>query len=532
MKKKYKVLVADDEYWVRENLRTILDWNEYSLDFLEPAIDGEDALCKMNCNPDILIADINMPFITGVELVEIVKDKYPNVITIILSGYSDFKYVRESLLAGAIDYLLKPLNKNDLIQVLSKAVDKIGRDQSIKERLLKASYIVRDKELSTIISANKSAELDKISSQSLSDIELDFTGFTLVLVKIQNTNNVLKNKYMSDMNQLSFDIRKLIETSVEDKKHIIFNNIYSPNEYIIITELDQNNLLERCANLIKSLEQTIESIINISISKHHFSLIDIRIAYKEALSVFMSRQFCHSSLVIAPTQLNKRTLKKRFSTELENELLFSLKTKNSNMIKEIIFNQVGLSKCDNSQWLFIEVKQTVDRIINIILNIAVDEATSYEIAAIENLAGLMNMALETFCAEEVCSILEQIIDEAIGIKTNLSGSDTINETVQMVAEYIDKNYFESLSLSVLSKLFLVERSYLSRAFKQYIGENLMMYIAKKRVEKAIHLMQEGNLSLTDISYIVGYDDYSYFNRVFHKITSKSPSEFKSSKIIH
>jgi response regulator of citrate/malate metabolism len=103
-------LIADDEYWVRENLRTILSWQEYSFDFLEPAVDGEDVLLSMEKEcPDILFTDINMPFVNGVELVNIVKSRYPHVVTIILSGYSDFEYVRSALLSGAIDYILKPL---------------------------------------------------------------------------------------------------------------------------------------------------------------------------------------------------------------------------------------------------------------------------------------------------------------------------------------------------------------------------------------------------------------------------------------
>lgn len=101
--KQYKVMVADDEYWVRENLRTIIGWDKYSLLFMEPAVDGKDVLDRMEKDcPDILITDINMPYINGVELMKFIKARYPHVVTIVLSGYSDFEYVRESLLMGAV----------------------------------------------------------------------------------------------------------------------------------------------------------------------------------------------------------------------------------------------------------------------------------------------------------------------------------------------------------------------------------------------------------------------------------------------
>lgn len=531
LNKTYKVLAADDEYWVRENLRTILNWGEYSFEFIEPAVDGEDVLRKMQDCPDIVITDINMPFINGVELVKIIKEQYPQVVTVILSGYNDFIYVRESLLAGAIDYLLKPLNKVDLIHVLSKAVEKIGRDQSIKETLLEASYILRDKEFSAIITMDE-ADFEKTESRSLSDMELDFTGFSLILIKIQNINTILKNKYKSRISELSFDIQGLIENSLRDKKQIVFNNIYAPNEYIAITEWEPDALSEKCGTLLEGLGHFTDSMISIAISKHYFSLKNIRKAYHEAISAFMAREYRPGNSIITTLSINCQAYKKRMTAEQENELMFGIRTKNVNIVKNVALKQIGLTHCDDGKWLFIEVKKTVDRIINIIVSTAADEVSPFEIASMENLIELMDRTLESFSAEEVCSVLEQIIDEALGLTTNLSGiNDTMNETVKLVADYIDKNYYEPLSLSVLSKLFLVESSYLSRAFRQDIGDNLMLYIAKKRIEKAIQLIKEGELSLTDISYLVGYDEYSYFNRVFRKVTGKSPSEYKARKEI-
>ena len=111
------------------------------------------------------------------------------------------------------------------------------------------------------------------------------------------------------------------------------------------------------------------------------------------------------------------------------------------------------------------------------------------------------------------------------------GSYATNENVKFVVkpvmEYINENYFEEISLNSLSKLFLVDGSYLSKLFKRGTGDNLMLYIAKKRIEKAIDLINQGTVSLTDISSLVGYNDYTYFNRVFRKVTGKGPREYKS-----
>ena len=91
--KKYKVLIADDEYWTREKLRNMILWEKYGLEFLEPAVNGEDALQSIEeYRPDILITDINMPFLDGVQLLTEVGKKYPDIVTFVISGYDDFDY--------------------------------------------------------------------------------------------------------------------------------------------------------------------------------------------------------------------------------------------------------------------------------------------------------------------------------------------------------------------------------------------------------------------------------------------------------
>ena len=92
---KYKVLAADDEFWSRENIRNLIPWEEYSLEFLEPACDGEEVMERIEEEkPDIILTDINMPFLSGLELLERLQKEYPEIITVAISGYDDFDKVK------------------------------------------------------------------------------------------------------------------------------------------------------------------------------------------------------------------------------------------------------------------------------------------------------------------------------------------------------------------------------------------------------------------------------------------------------
>lgn len=539
--KQYKVMVADDEYWVRENLRTIIDWDKYSLLFMEPAVDGKDVLDRMEKDcPDILITDINMPYINGVELMKFIKSRYPHVVTIVLSGYSDFEYVRESLLMGAVDYLLKPITQKALINVLAKAVDVISKKQkfareqeSIKGKLLHASSLLMDKELSMFIASDEYTISEEGSYNQLIEMEFDLHGFRLVLLKINNLPPRLKNGKKYKIGYLSYKIKNMIKDIINDKRVIVFNNIYVSNEFVIIADMDKNHLDRICDDLFGICEQLPGTSINIAISNQYFSIEKIRLAYNEALSAMMSRKYRESNSKIWIDDVKKISVRKLITPEHEKELIFAVQSKNKKQVRKIIFDKIGLKRYDEENWLYIEVKQTVERIANILTNTASDKSNKYsalEILTIENLVGLLDRALEKMDMEEVCSILEQIIDEVFGIVDLYGASESMKDIVRHVIKYIDENYFEELSLTTLSKLFHVESSYLSRVFKKQTGYNLMFYISKRRIEKAVELINQGNLSLTEISQFVGYDDYTYFYRVFKKVKNKSPSEYRDMQL--
>lgn len=535
MDKVYKVLVADDEYWIRENLRTIIQWEEYNFIFMEPAIDGNDVIHKMSVEaPDILIIDINMPFKNGVEVITLIKERYPDVVPIVLSGYSDFDYVRESLLAGAIDYLLKPLTKMNLINVLSKAIEIINqridseREKLVmEEKLLRASSILYDQELSSMIIAEEISMVDRSTVNKVLEIDLDFIGFHLALIKITPFNIAPKIQEDSQDSYISYSIKKIIGRYTNNEKTIIFNNMYVPNEFILIADIEKEKLNTICDCLIEELYKFTSAHINIAISSYYYSLKKMHDAYSEAESTLMLRKYILENAKMWAYDIKDSTIQKRMTTEIENQLIFAIQNQNRKLVRQLIFKDIGLKNCQKNGWLYIEVKQTVDRIIGILFNTTMQSHSSLEILAIDNLIEIVNKNLEAFNIEEVCNGIEQIIDEYLDLVVTYTDNDTIKSTVRLAARYIQENYFEDLSLSSLSKQFHVESSYFSRVFKKEMGDNLMLYIAKRRIEKAIELINKKELSLTEISYLVGYDDYSYFNRVFRKITGKSPSEYKS-----
>ena len=526
-----KILIADDEYWVRENLKNLLNWQELCIELIEPAIDGEDALSKIEAErPDILITDVNMPFINGAELIRQAKELQPHMQVIVVSGYSKFSYVREALLNGAVDYLLKPITKGALLDVLEKALNILGsnREQEqeqteLHEKLLLASSVLRDGELSDLIAEDV---VDAGTNTKFLELELQFSSFALITIRLTDLLTALA-KYSNDLPHLCFGIKSILEKRIQDGRAVIFHNNYIRNEFICITDLDKKDIDALCVELMETLQKSTDSAVNIAVSNHYYAFNHIRRAYHEAHSALLMRKLGDECGAVYAEYAQSIPVHRRISPEHEKRLLYAIQSGNRGLAQNVIFSQIGLYKCEEEGWLFIEVKQTAEKISGMIVHRVDADIPPRSFMALQNLTDLLGMALEAQNVPEVCSVLEQMLDETLCEPTSIGASETIKNTVLRVQKHIEEKYFDDLSLTSLSKQFWVDSNYLSRAFKQVTGDNLMLAIAKKRIEKSTEFIMQSDLSLTEISYLVGYEDYTYFSRVFRKIKGVSPREYKT-----
>lgn len=532
-KETYKVLIADDEYWTREKLRSMIDWSRYSLQCMEPAVDGGDVLHKLETElPDILITDINMPFVNGVELLQIIQKQYPSIITFVVSGYDDFQYVKESFLAGSINYLVKPITKIDLVNALSKALEIISsRKANERERkeqgvqLLKASSLLQDREFSQLLEREESPFTPIITMNS----NLDFAGMSLMLVKIHDMANLIK-KYGYDMNLLSYSVKKEMKECLKSDNLFVFNHIYRPNEFAIVSELDNKELMDKAKWLMVHLNPFFQSPISVMISGHSYSMDSIHEAYVQDIALLMTRKYTRQdSLVITGPKAgmsDEQKMSSRFGEGQVKELKDLLKIRNRQAIENLIFQKIGLEKCEKEQWDYLEVRQTMKRILNTVSDVLGSSMSPDEAAVLENMINQSDRVVERLDVGLLCDVVQEILDYTLSVGQD-KGKTSINDIMRDAAAFIDEHYYEELSLSFLASKFGVDKSYFSRTFRQETGENLMLYITRKRLEKAGEYIRESDISLTEIAFMVGYDDYAYFNRVFRKKYGTGPREYRN-----
>ena len=179
---KYKVLAADDEFWSRENIRNLIPWEEYSLEFLEPACDGEEVIERIaEEKPDIILTDINMPFLSGLELLQRLQNEYPEIITIAISGYDDFDKVKGVFVSGGLDYLLKPVDADDLVGAVEKLKNKLGKKNTSENLELLLQNFNNFKQKNKKITIHTMHGFEVIAAQDILYCKSDVNYTTLFL---------------------------------------------------------------------------------------------------------------------------------------------------------------------------------------------------------------------------------------------------------------------------------------------------------------------------------------------------------------
>ena len=519
---KYRVLSADDELWSRENIRRMLSWEDYSIEFLEPACDGEEVLDRIpKEHPDIVITDINMPFISGLELLDRIHKDYPDIITLAVSGYDDFQKVKGVFMSGGIDYLLKPVGREQLAHSLSKAIQQIEMRESEKsakkDSLLRENYVssfLEDDEFSSILNGKlfRPGKESHVPSTQL------FSEISTILVKFHDVE-VLKQNSNKDVLRMSYDMKAKLRSLLDEDEAIVFNYTDKVNEFIMEMNATPARLRVIADRILAAFPLDKQGPVTVVIHDKASALDDIAAGYREMIAELVTRPFSATHCIVACTGARNK-VHERYTDRIESMVVESLGKRDLGQVRNVIMEMAGLKKCDTASWSLFEVTQFTTRALNTITEC--DSVTDPR--AYEEVQDSLNYGLKTLSKEIILSSVDLALEIATGVGARENNS--IDSQVESARNYILEHYMEHLSLSGLAEQFYVEPSYLSRKFSQKYGETVTAFITKCRMDRAKELMKDEQNKLEVISFEVGYDDYNYFSRVFRRLEGKSPSEFR------
>lgn len=516
-----RVLIVDDEKLERVLILKAFDWEKEGFEIIGEAGNGEEALefFKLK-SPDLIITDINMPYMDGVQLAEQIKKMNAMCRVVMVTGYREFEYARQALRIGVEDFLLKPINIDEIKAVVQKIKGELEEQMGYHNeyRILKADmqenkHIVMESFLQRLVE-NRIGEEEGLRKLNLYSLEQIADNCICMNIK------VTKNK--------KYDTGVLLKRIQEDIKPDICFIHYMDNIILYFTNMSLDIICILGEQIKQIINQEYGSKVEIGISNRQVRFQGISSAYHEteeaiAASVILGRNRC-----ITYKEYEEAKPSGQEKTDIRwKDFIFNVESGVWNKAEEDIIRYCDYIKRQgilDKSYIRLMGMDMISKASTILskhgksLEEVIDEDLYESIKQIESI-----MELEEYLKK----VMHRIMEYADSIRAKKG-----NSLIDSALKYINENLHDSeLSLRIAAKELYVNESYLSRVFKQETGESLIEYITRNRIEESIRLLNTTDMKAYEIAEFVGIKDPHYFSICFKKQVGVTIKEYKNRDIV-
>ncbi len=529
----FKVFIVDDDFTARSNFKTIIDWEKNDFTICGEAANGQNAIAAIeDCMPNIVITDMNMPNMDGVALIAHLSIHYPEIKSVALSGYEDFDYVKESLKNGAVDYLLKhKLDSVSLLKVLKIAKNKIRQEYTFRKQLVQSREILQQDFLKHLILGeicDKSMIMDKIK-----ELELPINSSHLLLAAVIIDNQqYIKTRYTpEESNRFTSSVRDVIEEIVRDMGNAIMSLI-DEGKCIIIFHFgmirSELYIYNHVTTTIKRITESIKRYLN---RTAHFDLSNIFHNIEEVSQVYQAVNRKRNEIIMEDRKETARELSHTdnavdfFNLDVQDEKKIMLAIKAGDMEKVMLYLTAVFDKILQLKVGYKAIQMICIELIGIANRIARESSIDVkELYSTKDIPYEEMKRYETIMVVKkwISGVYERLIHLLLGIDISENYAEATKRTLQ----YMRKNFTQDISLCQAAQDIGVNSSYLSRIFKEDCGTGFAEYLNSIRVAQARYLIEHTDSKLKEIVRQAGFNNYTYFFKVFKLVTGKTPAEYK------
>ena len=534
-----KVFLVEDESVIREGFRDKIPWEQYGFQLVGEAGDGEMALPMIRkLKPDLLITDIKMPFMDGLSLSEIVKEEFPKIKIIIISGYDDFEYARQAIKAGVDQYLLKPITRTTLRGVLLEMKEKI--EQGMEQKDYQAQYQDEVQEFEQFslrrffekILEGKLSVKEIYEEAAAQSLQLTASCYNLLLFSIYEKAEVSSRESRERL------IRKQEEVFhyfLRHPQYILFRfnvscyGVLIKSEQFQMEELTENSLAhfkEVCA----PEEDHLEWYVAVGTEVERLSMLPQ--CYKDANHYFAYRFIKPGLHVLSETTLSDCLAgqgEKNIGTvdfmQMDPEIIRVFLSRGEDkeihdFVESYLYNiQNALKSRMFRSYVILNIRFAV---VAFLESIGADQAEYLE--EIEHAVQMIRSE-----DSEIFEYFAGMLETAMGIRDRINSCQG-GKMLKKALDYIDDHYdCDTLSLNLVAENIGMSASYLSAIFSQNMQKTFVEYVTEKRIEKAKKLLKQTDKNSGEIAKEVGYKDSHYFSFVFKKLQGCSPREYRAEK---
>lgn len=519
----YRVLIVDDEALIREGLKVICNWEEMGFTICGDAASGEEALQKiLQEKPDLVLMDIKMPGMTGLEIIKKCREADVHSRFIVISGYSDFTYAREAIRYGVENYLTKPVDEDELIPTIKSIKEAMDKENRNSSHLVQIRRKAKDVILHEIVEGKEPLE-NILTKEDIDELELDADIYQIVIYENFSLSPDSSSYNFADLLKVTNRGEHTFNYFEEDKKKVVLlKGTYALNRF-------QDFLSKyELANPPQS-GSPLDSLF-LAYGRPVAHLADVHKSYTEARTLVNRRFFCMSGQhtlgyeelpnVEAVTEEIGPGILQKYADDFIGYLQTFNRKKVISTLAELedylydVKNDISEVKLFLTD-LYLRIKEGISIVYNN-ASIPFDSNTS-----------VINFMTDTHYMYEII----QFLSEQCEMIMNSTGNPSRNSVLDDVLYYIDHNYQNNIKLETIAPLFGYNSAYLGKIFSKTVGENFNSYVDHMRIEHSKELLLNKSLKVYEIAERVGYRNVDYFHKKFRKYVGLSPAEFRKQNSI-
>ena len=535
-----KVFLVEDEMVIRRGIKNSIDWEKEGYIFCGEASDGELAYPMIiKEKPDILITDIRMPFMDGLELCKLVKKELQNIKILILSGYDEFDYAKEAIRLGVTEYLLKPISSGKLLEALNGVSESIRREKEDKDLVRKYMEEMREntehekqKFFEQMIAGNLSMA-DALETGKKYEMNLSAGMYNLLLFRFTLGEENRKSGEL--LGEAEYAIEKLTE-----RLEYVFEFQRGVEGWAFLLMADnEEQMSERVKELSKDLEEIMKNYSTIAyfggIGQPVARLRELEESFREAERALAARFTMELNRIISVEDIrmaqNVDTLDDIEITsfgEIEKTRTMLEKFLNNGAEDEIDeFVDVYINELPEENLKSVLMRQYIIMDAYIVMMSFCEKIEGIEGEMQAQSEELKNSMKTIQTLEEIKNYIRMLLKKIIGVRDTISGR-RYSDIIEIAKDQIRKTYMsDEISLNTIAAEVGMSPSYFSSIFSKEMGKTFVEYLTEIRMDRAKELLMCSSMKTSEIGYEVGYKDPHYFSYIFKKTQNCTPKEFRA-----
>lgn len=534
------ILIVDDIPVIRSALVRILSQKEPLFAPIFEATNGEEAIALARSHkPDVILMDIKMPAMTGLQATAVIRSELPSIKIVMLTAYNEFSYVQKALKLGARDYILKPVRPQKLLDLLIEIKQEIQKERQelrtveiVKKSLQKTLPVIETNLVENLIRGTTPE--DTTVEEALAYLGKRLLWPAVLVVKIDNFNQFIQGKQEKDLQPIINTLIKLVRDMIPESQRALIGHS-GPGRVVAIISTEQSlatpkQLREFGKKLCQLIATQMPFTVTIGLGKRRMELESIPLSYAEANLARRYHGRSPGNRVVSiddiVDDLPEKDNPSRYLVQRERQLL-KIVLLNQNQEAQQLTNEIIDYLAQRYHTTLDAMKNHCAELITLIARGIIDSGSD-ESATLNVLHQQVRALASWNTAPEIRA---WALNSLVEMMTLVQSGSQHQDAVQTAVTYINKHYQRSdLSLSEVAESVSLSQSHFSSQFKTKIGTSYVKYLTALRIDEAKKLLLTSDHSVASIAQMVGYPNVTNFYRHFRRDTKMTPAAYRQEKL--